>query len=108
METDAILARLGVTMADIEAFCKKWDVVEFAIFGSALREDFRPDSDVDVLLVYDDAAHRTLFDLIEMQTEFGQLVRRPVDILTRRSVEGSHNWMRRASILDSARTLYAA
>lgn len=57
----------------IEEFCSKWKVREFALFGSVLREDFRPDSDVDVLIAYREGAKHTLFDVIRMTEEFEEI-----------------------------------
>lgn len=39
-------------MEEIRVFCQKWQIIEFALFGSALRDDFRPDSDLDVLVSF--------------------------------------------------------
>jgi uncharacterized protein len=90
----------------IRAFCKKWGVAEFALFGSVLRGDFRSDSDVDVLIAFEEAAKPTLFALADMQDELEALFGRKVDLLTRRGVEGMVNWYRRRHILDSARVIY--
>ena len=92
----------------IEAFCRKWDIKEFALFGSVLRDDFRPDSDVDVMVQFDPDAHRTLFDLVEMQDELRAIFSRNVDILTRRGVEQSRNYIRKKEILSTAEVIYAA
>jgi predicted nucleotidyltransferase len=61
--------RLKIPRAEIARFCKRWNVSEFAIFGSALRSDFRPDSDVDALVSFSPQAHVTLFDMARMQEE---------------------------------------
>lgn len=91
----------------IEDYCRKWKIRQFALFGSVLREDFGPDSDVDVLVTFDDSARWGLWDLIAAEEELAELLGRPVDLVERRSVEQSENWIRRKSILDSARTIYA-
>jgi predicted nucleotidyltransferase len=92
----------------IAEFCRKWKIVEFALFGSVLRDDFRPDSDVDVLVTFAPGTRVSLFAYPEMQSELGEIFGRPVDLLTRRGVETSPNPYRRKSILDSARVFYAA
>jgi predicted nucleotidyltransferase len=97
---------VAVTPTQLEEFCKRWQVSEFALFGSVLRDDFRPDSDVDVLVTFAPAAHPTLFDLARMQRELKTLFGRNVDLLTRRGVEASRNRVRRDAILFSAETLY--
>ncbi len=92
----------------IAAFCRKWNVSELALFGSVLRDDFRPDSDVDVLVTFTPGSRVSLFDFPEMQDELSEIFGRPVDLLTRRGVEESRNPYRRRSILDSAQVVYAA
>jgi uncharacterized protein len=83
-------------------FCQRWKVTEFALFGSVLREDFSPESDVDVLVTFAEDARWTLLHMVDMKDELEALFGRPVDLLTRRGVEQSHNRFRRESILDSA------
>ena len=92
----------------IEPFCKQWKVKELALFGSALRKDFRPDSDVDVLVTFLDDADWSLFDMVTMQEELGSIVGRRVDLVNRESIARSRNWIRRNAILESAVPVYAA
>ncbi|HEY0037520.1 MAG TPA: nucleotidyltransferase family protein [Longimicrobium sp.] len=91
----------------IAEFCRKWNIVEFALFGSVLREDFRPDSDVDVLVTFAPGSRVSLFDFPGMQDELQEIFGRRVDLLTRRGVEESDNRFRKKSILESARVVYA-
>lgn len=105
---DDILARLHVTEAQIAAFCRKWAIVRFELFGSALREDFQPESDIDVLVTFEQGARWTFRDDMAMQEGLVQLFGRPVDVVERQLVERSPNWVRRRNILDSARSIYAA
>lgn len=72
-----------------------------------LREDFRPDSDVDVLVVFDGSARWGLFDLIHMQDELKGVLGRNVDLIERAGVERSRNWIRRKAILDGAQLFHA-
>lgn len=84
-------------------FCQRWKITEFALFGSAVRpEEFREDSDVDVMVTFADGAGWTLFDMVDMKDELESIFGRKVDLLTRRGVEQSHNRFRKASILSSA------
>ena len=92
----------------IAAFCERWSVVELALFGSVVRDDFGPKSDIDVLVSFDPEARPTLFDIVRMQDELSRLSGHPVDLVTRASVEASRNYIRRKAILDSAQTIYAA
>ncbi len=100
--------QIPVPYQQIEAFCRKWRVSEFSIFGSATGTEFRPDSDIDVLVSFEPEAHRTLFDLVNMEEELKRLFGRPVDLVLRKSVERSDNWIRRNSILRSAQQIYVA
>lgn len=93
---------------ELETFCKKWKVKEFSLFGSVLREDFRPDSDVDVLVTFSSDAHWSLFDMAAMKKNLEALVGREVDLVSRRAIEASRNPIRRQSILSSSVVLHAA
>jgi len=86
----------------LRAFCRRWKVTEFSLFGSVVREDFGPESDVDVLVTFSPDAHWTLFDMSDMNEELQSLFGRQVDLLTRRAVEGSLNPIRKTSILSAA------
>jgi predicted nucleotidyltransferase len=92
----------------IAEFCRRWKISELSLFGSSLREDFRPDSDIDLLYTFESDARRSLFDLVEMEDELSQLLGRKVDLVSRRAVERSHNWIRRKAILESARRVYGS
>ncbi len=91
----------------VAAFCKKWQIAEFALFGSVLRDDFKPDSDVDVLVQFAPEAEHTLFDLVRMQDELSALFGREVDLVTKRAIESSRNYLRRQAILGAAEVVYA-
>jgi len=90
----------------LESFCRKWKIRRLAIFGSALRSDFRADSDVDLLATFADDARWSLWDMHDAEAELANLFGRPVDLIDQRSVEESENWLRRNSILSTARTIY--
>ena len=92
----------------IAEFCKRWKVREFAIFGSVLRNDFRPDSDIDIIVDFETGAHISLFDLVSMTDELRVIFQRNVDLLTRRGVEQSRNYIRRKEILSSMQVVHAA
>lgn len=90
----------------LAAFCRRWKVTELALFGSVLRGDFRPDSDVDVLVTFDPKARWTLFEMVDMQDDLARMLGRRVDLVSRRGVESSRNYLRRKAILSSAETIY--
>ncbi len=100
--------RFTIPRKKIADFCKRWSISEFAIFGSALRADFRPDSDVDVLVSFTPGAHVSLFDMVRMQDELRQIFGRDVDLISKRGVETSRNYLRRKAILESARVIHVA
>ncbi|MEW5828176.1 MAG: nucleotidyltransferase family protein [Chloroflexota bacterium] len=89
----------------IADFCKRWSITEFSVFGSVLREDFRPDSDIDVLVSIDPGANIGLFELADMKIELQEMFKRPVDLVEK---EGLRNPYRRREILRTAKVIYAA
>jgi predicted nucleotidyltransferase len=98
---------IDIPEAELDTFCAKWQIRKLELFGSVLRDDFRPDSDVDVLATFDATASLSLFDLVDAEAELQKIFGRPVDLLDRSSVERSENWIRRRRILESARMIYA-
>ena len=100
-------ARVHLPNEQISAFCERWNVVELALFGSVLRDDFEPDSDIDVLVRFRPGQHPSLFGFSEMEADLAEMVGRRVDLVEREGVERSPNHIRRRAILQSARTIYA-
>jgi len=93
---------------NIARFCQKNQIRRLALFGSVLREDFRPDSDVDVLVEFSTDAKYSLFALSRMEDELRHIFGRVVDMVDRAAVEQSRNYIRRKEILASLETIYAA
>lgn len=91
----------------IRNFCLKWQVTELALFGSVLRDDFRPDSDTDVLIKFSVDADWSLFDHIKMQQELATIWQRKIDLTSKRAIERSQNPIRRHEILSTARVIYS-
>ncbi len=87
-------------------FCRSNSITELSIFGSALRDDFGPESDIDLLVTFKEGAHHTLFDLIRMEKELEAMLGREVDLVNRRGIERSPNYLRRKAILESAELIY--
>jgi predicted nucleotidyltransferase len=98
--------KLSLPYEQIAEFCRKWNVSEFALFGSVLRDDFRPDSDVDVLLTWAPESRVSVFEYPEMKEELETIFGRKVDLVSRRGIERSRNPIRKRSILGSARVVY--
>ena len=92
----------------ISDFCKRWMIVELALFGSVLRDDFGPESDVDILVSFAPDAAWTLLDHVQMRDDLRSVLRRDVDLVSRRAIERSANYIRRKAILESAEVVYAA
>jgi predicted nucleotidyltransferase len=101
-------ARIEIPMERIAEFCRRWQITEFALFGSVLRDDFRPDSDIDVLVTFAPDSRWTLFDLVHMQDELEEIFGRSVDLVERSAVEQSENYIRRRHILASVEPVYVA
>jgi predicted nucleotidyltransferase len=100
-----VAVRPQVPDSRIREFCERWKIVEFALFGSIVRDDFNDDSDVDVLVAFLPGAGWSLYDFMDMQDELARLFGRKVDLVDK---DGLRNPFRRKAILDEARVLYAA
>jgi uncharacterized protein len=99
---------LEISRDKIAEFCRRWKITEFALFGSVLRDDFRPDSDIDVLVTFAPGASWRFYDLISMREELESMFGRPVDLVEKRLVERSENYIRRKHILNHMETIYVA
>jgi predicted nucleotidyltransferase len=100
--------RIEIPRDKITEFCKKWKVTEFSLFGSVLTEHFSKDSDIDVLIAFNESARHSLFDLVKMEIELEEIFGRKVDLVSRRAIESSHNYLRKNAILETAEAVYAA
>lgn len=100
--------KLSYDRVKIAEFCQRWKIRELSLFGSILRDDFRDDSDVDVLVTFEPNAEWGLLDHLTMQDELAALIGRKVDLVSRRAVERSSNRIRRDAILNAAQVLHAA
>lgn len=98
-------AELSIDCERLAGFCRRWRIDELALFGSVLRSDFRPDSDVDVLVTFEPDAPWTLWDLSRMRAELKELFGREVDLVEKKALR---NPFRRQAILADQRVIYAA
>lgn len=96
---------LALPKKEIVQFCQRWKVEEFYLFGSVLRKDFSPQSDVDVMVQFAPEAEWG-FEIVEMKQELEKVFKRKVDLLTKKSIEQSDNWIRKPEILGTARLIY--
>ncbi|HEV2734437.1 MAG TPA: nucleotidyltransferase domain-containing protein [Longimicrobiaceae bacterium] len=97
--------RIPVDKATIADFCRRWHITEFSLFGSVLRDDFRPDSDVDVLVVFAPDTELGWEDWEAMEQELEAIFGRPVDLVEKEAVR---NPFRRRDILKTHQVVYAA
>jgi uncharacterized protein len=88
----------------LAAFCHRWRITELALFGSVLREDFRPESDVDVLVSFEPDAPWSLWDLSTMRHELEEIFGREVDLVEKKALRNSFP---RHAILTSRKTEFA-
>jgi hypothetical protein len=99
--------QLPIPEKEIAAFCKRWKVTELSLFGSAVRDDFSSESDIDALVSFSSQSEWSLFDHIQMKQELKELFGRDVDLVTQRALEQSHNRLLRAEILESAKIIFS-
>ncbi len=105
---DAMRARLGITGEKLEEFCRRWKIVRLDLFGSALRNDFDDASDIDLLVTFAHDAQWRFRDDLAMEEELAIMTGRSVDLVERKLIESSPNWIRRRNILSSAQMIYEA
>lgn len=102
-QMEHILATLG-----LPEYCARWKIVKLELFGSVLRGEARPDSDVDLLVTFAPESHWSLFDFVHMEREATELLGRKVDLVMRKGIEESANRIRKREILGTAKLLYVA
>jgi len=91
---------MAIPEETIRAFCKKWKIRSFCFYGSIMRDDFRPDSDIDVMIEFFPDDKTSLPDMSAMQEELEALFSRNIDLADRKSVEQSENYIRRKGMLS--------
>jgi len=97
-------AKIKLPMDEIAAFCRRHHIRQLALFGSVLREDFGPDSDLDILVEFEPEAQVGFMALSGMQLELSELLQRPVDLVLRQGLKPKI----RDAVLSSAQVIYAA
>ncbi len=103
---DMVLRNIVYSQKDLENFCQRWKIIRLEIFGSAIRDDFKEESDIDLLVEYHPDFHRTLVDMEVIQIEIEEIFQRPVNLITRKTIESSQNPFKRQNVLASAVVLY--
>ncbi len=99
-------ARIDIPKEEITAFCQRNHIRRMALFGSVLRDDFTPESDVDVLVEFEPDARIGYIGLAGLEIELEKILGRKVDLHTFKGIERSRNWLRREDILSSAEAVY--
>jgi len=100
--------QIDVPKEKIAAFCRRNHIRELSLFGSALRRDFRPDSDVDVLVEFEPGQELSLMELVAMESELSEILGRKADMVERQAVERSENYIRKRYVLQSMEKVYVA
>jgi uncharacterized protein len=99
---------IDVDRERIAEICRRWKITELSLFGSVLRGDFSPESDVDVLVVFESDTDWSFRDLLQMEEELTELFGHEADLVEKRLVEQNRNYIIRKHILRSAEPLYVA
>jgi len=92
-------------LEEVKRICQKYKIIELAIFGSSLREDFSKDSDIDFLVSFHKKAQLSLFDVMDVEDEFANLLKREVQIVEKEGLKNTH---RREKILSTSEIIYVA
>lgn len=101
-----IQSRLGLSSQEVATFCQQWGITKMALFGSILRDEFRADSDIDLLLTFAPNARQGLLTLAKIKHELESRLNRPIDLVPETSIQTSDNWIRQQEILSTAQTIY--
>jgi predicted nucleotidyltransferase len=109
MRRNAVHKNAQITTATdaLKSFCQRWRITELALFGSVLTDQFNEESDVDVLVTFEPDVAHSFKHLVIIQEELEAIYGRPVDLLTKQAIQDSPNYIRRKTILDSAKVVYA-
>jgi predicted nucleotidyltransferase len=102
------ISNLVIQEDKLNFLCKKFFIKELSIFGSSLREDFNSNSDIDLLVTFEDSTNYSLFDIVKIKEEFEKFFNKPVDLISKKAVEKSTNMYRKKNILGSAKVIYAS
>ena len=96
--------KVSIPKEKISEFCQRWEIIEFSLFGSILRDDFNEQSDIDILVTFAEDAEIGLFEIAQIKIELEELYDRPVDVIEKASLRNPY---RRKEILNTAEVFYA-
>jgi uncharacterized protein len=105
-QNPTLQTRLGLSSQDVATFCQRWGIIKMSLFGSILRDDFRADSDIDLLLTFAPNARQGLLTLAKIKHELEARLQRPIDLSPEADLQMSDNWIRQREILSTAQTIY--
>lgn len=105
-QNPTIQTRLGLSNQELATFCQQWGITKIALFGSILRDDFRADSDIDLLITFAPNTRQGLLTLAKIKHELESRLNRSIDLVPEASIQMSDNWIRKREILSSAQTIY--
>ncbi len=106
MQLNNLYQRLKIEPEQLKEICQQWKIIELALFGSVLRDDFNARSDIDILVSFDEGSSIAFFDLDAIEEQLSMLFNRPVDLVTKKAVQQSHNWIRKQNILGNSQVIY--
>ena len=106
MNKDILYQRLGIKPKQLEEFCQKAKITELCLFGSILRDDFHPDSDIDILVTFLPHINMSLLQFVDLEYQLQDLLKRNVDLIEKLVLEKDFNWIRRQEILNNYQVIY--
>lgn len=106
MKTETLYRRLGITPVQLAEFCQNAQIMELALFGSILRDDFHSNSDVDILVTFIPDCKISLLEFVRLEHDLEDWLHRDVDLVAKRGVEQDRNWLRRKEILNNYQIIY--
>ncbi len=106
MNQNILYQRLGIKPNILQEFCRKAKISKLCLFGSILRDDFNPDSDIDILVTFNPDVNITFLQFVDLEYQLEDLLNRKVDLLEKTTVEKDFNWIRRQGILNNYQVIY--
>lgn len=106
MNIEILYQRLDITAEQLQVFCQNAQIIELALFGSILRDDFSPESDIDILVTFAPNCKISLLDFVGLEYQLQDLLNRKVDLVSKKAVEQDRNWLRRQEILNHYQVIY--
>ncbi len=103
---DILYQRLGIHPQKLADFCHKYQIIELCLFGSILRDDFTPDSDIDIIVTFSPNSTMSLLQFIDLEYQFKDLLKRDIDLVEKSVIEKDFNWIRRQEILNNYQVIY--